>query len=259
MRRPLALLSLCGAALAVPALSSAGTGGDSGPIRASAARPLPRDVLPDLRVRRSNTVGVATDGGRRELLFSTEVENVGRGPLELVPAREDCNDNGDASDDRTAYQSIRRRLGDERHVRAGCVVHHSAHGHWHFEGFARYTLVRADGGPRAARGNKVSLCLIDSARTPAVLDSVAGDDTYSSCGADATQGISAGWYDHYGAGLPGQSIDLGGVTPGRYRLVMHADYENRLVERNERNNRRVLLVDLRSEGQGGISQAKLVR
>jgi hypothetical protein len=259
MRRLLALLILCGAALAVPALSSAGTGGDSGPIRPSVARPLARDVLPDLRVRRSDTVEVATDGGRRELLFSTEVENAGRGPLELVPAREDCDRNGDASDDRTAYQSIRRRLGGERHVRAGCVVHHPAHGHWHLEGFARYTLARAGDGPRAARSNKISFCLIDSARTSAVTDAVAGQGTYSSCGADTTQGISAGWYDHYGAGLPGQSIDLRGVTPGRYRLVMHADYENRLVERNERNNRSVLLVDLLSNGQAGISHAEVIR
>jgi hypothetical protein len=204
-------------------------------------------------------VEVATDRGRRELLFSTEVANVGRGPLELVSAREDCNRNGDPGDDRTAYQSITRRRGEERHVRAGCVVHHPAHGHWHFEGFARYTLQHADGGRLAARGRKVSFCLIDSARTSAVPDSVAGEETYSSCGADATQGISAGWYDRYGAGLPGQSIDLRGVAPGRYRLVMHADYENRLVERDEGNNRTVLLVDLRAGSLGGIGQAAVVR
>jgi hypothetical protein len=258
MRRALALLILGGAALAVPALSSAGPGGDSGSIRPSVARPLPRDVLPDLRVRRSETVEVATDGDRRELLFSTEVENVGHGPLELVSAREDCDRNGNPRDDRAAYQSIRRRQGGERHVRAGCVVHHPAHGHWHFEGFARYRLQHADGRP-VARSDKISFCLIDSARTSAVPDSVAGDDTYSSCGADATQGISSGWYDHYGAGLPGQSIDLGGVAPGRYWLVLHADYENRLVERNERNNRTVLLVELLGDGQGGISQAEVIR
>src|SRR5918999_6007234 len=138
MRRGLALLILCGAALTVPALSSAG--GDPDPVRPSVARPLRGDVLPDLRVRRSDTVEVATGGGRRELLFSTEVENVGRGPLELVPTREDCDRNGNVRDDRTAYQSIRDRRGGERHVRAGCVMHHPAHGHWHFEGFAHYAL-----------------------------------------------------------------------------------------------------------------------
>ena len=257
MRRGLALLILCGAALAVPALSSAG--GDSDPVRPSVARPLEGDLLPDLRVRRSDTVEVATDGGRRELLFSTEVANVGRGPLELVSAREDCNRNGDPGDDRTAYQSITRRRGEERHVRAGCVVHHPAHGHWHFEAFARYTLQHADDGRLAARARKVSFCLIDSARASAVPDSVAGEETYSSCGADATQGISAGWYDRYGAGLPGQSIDLRGVAPGRYRLVIHADYENRLVERDEGNNRTVLLVDLRAGSLGGIGRAAVVR
>ena len=257
MRRGLALLILCGAALAVPALSSAG--GDSDSVRPSVARPLRGDLLPDLRVRRSDTVEVATDGGRRELLFSTEVANVGRGPLELVSAREDCDRNGDPRDDRTAYQSITRRRGEERQVRAGCVVHHPAHGHWHFEGFARYTLQHADDGRLAARGRKVSFCLIDSARTSAVPDSVAGEETYSSCGADATQGISAGWYDRYGAGLPGQSIDLRGVAPGRYRLVIHADYENRLVERDEGNNRTVLLVDLRADSLGGVGRAAVVR
>ncbi len=258
MRRVLALLIFAGAALAVPALSSAGTSGDSGPIRPSVARALPGDLLPDLRVRRSETVEVVSDGDRHELLFSTEVENVGRGPLELVPAREDCDRDGDLDDDRTAHQSIGGRRGGERHVRAGCVVHHPAHGHWHFDGFARYTLLRADDGRPAARSNKVSFCLIDSARSSAVPDTMAGDDSYSSCGADTTQGISAGWYDHYGAGLPGQSIDLRGVAPGRYRLVMHADYQNRLVERDEGNNRTVLLVDLLGDGRGGISQAEVI-
>jgi hypothetical protein len=257
MRRALALLILGGAALAVPALSSAGIAGDTGPIRPSVARPLQRDLLPDLRVRRSETVEVAIEDDRRELLFSTEVANVGRGPLELVPAREDCDRDGDLGDDRTAYQSIRGRRGGERHVRAGCVVHHPAHGHWHFEGFARYTLQHADGRP-AARSRKVSFCLIDSARTSAVPDTVAGEETYSSCGADVTQGISTGWYDHYGAGLPGQSIDLRGLAPGRYRLVMRADYEDRLVERDEGNNRTVLLVDLLGDGRGGISQAVVI-
>jgi hypothetical protein len=257
VRRLLALLILCGAALAVPALSTAGTGGNSDPIRPSVARPLRGDLLPDLGVRRSDTVEVASDGDRRELLFSTEVANVGRGPLELVPAREDCDRNGDLDDDRTAYQSITGRRDGDRHVRAGCVFHHPAHGHWHFEGFARYALQHVNGRP-AARGKKVSFCLIDSARTAAVRDTGAGAETYSSCGADATQGISAGWYDRYGAGLPGQSIDLRGLAAGRYRLVIHADYENRLVERDEGNNRTVLPVDLRRDSTGGIERAAVI-
>jgi Lysyl oxidase len=91
-----------------------------------------------------------------------------------------------------------------------------------------------------------------------VRDTVAGAETYSSCGADATQGISAGWYDRYGAGLPGQSIDLRGLAAGRYRLVIHADYENRLVERDEGNNRTVLLVDLRRDSTGGIERAAVI-
>jgi Lysyl oxidase len=258
VRRVLAFLILIGAALSVPALSSAVPDGDSGPIRPSVARPLQGDLLPDLRVRRTDIVEVERDGERRELRFSTEVANVGRGPLELVPAREDCDRNSDLGDDRTAYQSITGRHGGERHVRAGCVVHHRAHGHWHFEGFARYTLLHADDGRPAATSRKVSFCLIDSARTPAVPGSLAGEDTYSSCGADATQGISVGWYDRYGAGLPGQSIDLSGVAPGRYRLVIHADYEDRLVERDEGNNRAALLVDLRADSLGGIGRAAVV-
>jgi hypothetical protein len=250
-----ALAVVAGLALTVPALSPAGRT-DAEPVRPSAAQPLPQDALPDLRIEPVDTVQLAIRDGRRELRFSTEVANVGRGPLELISRPEDCDRDGDRSNDRTAYQAIRTRGGDERHVRAGCVIHHSDHGHWHFEGFARYTLEPVDDGRVAAVTDKVSFCLMDSDRVGDVSPEA---QRYSDCGADVTQGISVGWLDRYGAALAGQSIDVGDVAPGRYRLVLHGDNENRLLELDERNNRTATLVELRADATGAIAEVEVIR
>jgi Lysyl oxidase len=244
--RLLVLSAVAAALVGTIALSSAGA--DTSAAGGSAGRSLPGDVLPDLRVEPSRTVELAAAGGRRKLRFSTDVTNLGPGPLELVPRKEDCDRDGKSSNERTAYQSIRSEVSGFRHLRAGCMVFHADHGHWHFERFVSAQLRRAGDGRLVAARNKVSFCLEDSLRSARVPEALADEERFAGCASDATMGISAGWTDHYDPDLSGQSIDVGHVPPGLYRLVLRADPENRLVERNERNNHGAVALRLRRDG-----------
>lgn len=240
---------------AVAALSNAGAGAEGGAVSA----PPQRDVLPDLRAEPSETVELATSRGHRKLRFSTDVANLGPGPLELVPRKEDCDRDGKRGDDRTAYQAIRLGRGGRRRVRAGCMLYHADHRHWHFGRFVSAELRRATDGQLAAASAKVSFCLQDSLRSPRVPDERAAKKRYSDCELDATMGISAGWIDHYDPELSGQSIKLGRVPPGRYLLVLRADPENRLLEGNERNNSGAVTLELRRGTVRRVPHAKADR
>jgi hypothetical protein len=242
MRRLLIPAVVAAVLLGVVARSNAGAEADA--VRGSAPRHLPRDILPDLRVEPSETVELSTAGGRRKLRFSTDVTNLGPGALELLPRDEDCHRDGERGKERTAYQSIRVKGGGRRHVRAGCMVYHPHHDHWHFERFVSARLRRAADGLLVARRDKVSFCLEDSLRSTRVPEALADEERYSACGRDDTMGISAGWTDHYAADLSGQSIEVRGLPPGRYRLTLRVDPENRLRERNERNNYASVTLEL---------------
>ena len=68
-------------------------------------------------------------------------------------------------------------------------------------------------------------------------------------------GISVGWGDRYGSGLPDQYIDVTDLNSGNYRLIATADAGNRFAESNETNN--TTWVDLKltlnhkGKGSGG--------
>lgn len=234
MRRLLSIATLLAAILVWPLLSSAAEPAPAAQATTGAARS--GDVLPDLRVEVPDVVEIERDEGRRLLRFSSEVANVGRGRLEITPRAEDCDRDGDRGNDRTAYQRVDTTRGADRLVPSGCMTFHPDHGHWHFEGFAGYALVRASTDRVVARSDKVSFCMIDVARSDRIADDVAAGQRFHSCGADDAQGISVGWADRYGAGLPGQELDVTGLADGDYRLVLRADPSRRLLERRKSNN-----------------------
>ncbi len=49
-------------------------------------------------------------------------------------------------------------------------------------------------------------------------------------------GLSVGWGDMYGYSLPGQYIDITGLTAGRYRLKATADLSDWFKEGSESDN-----------------------
>ncbi len=233
IRRTLASFGLL-AAMAFPAL---------GATSVSAAT----ELLPNLKTLKPTGLYVqVTTKGVHRLRLSNEIVNVQTGPLELEPKPEDCNGNGDPNDDRTAYQvvyadtngnGVLDRGTDQvsRTVKAGCMLFHPAHNHWHFQNYARYQLLTLD-GTRVTRGTKTSFCITDTERK---LPDVPGSPAaayYTMCDADSTMGMSPGWGDIYQSFLQGQWIVIDGVPDGDYCLESTADPANQVIETNDADN-----------------------
>lgn len=181
--------------------------------------------------------------GRDLLRFSTEVANIGDGPLELYGG-------ATSGDSQVVLQRI-YRSGGFQDVVGGEFVFHPAHGHIHFEGFATYDLVN-DNGQVVASGGKTSFCLVNI-RQPFPFISSAASLTHgrggNSCG--QIQGISAGYSDVYSSSLPDQWIDITNVPDGNYWLRVTADPDNALREENDNNNSDQIRIRLRN---GSVSQ-----
>jgi Lysyl oxidase len=227
--------------------------------------PSPSDLLPDLRAIRATDFSFQViRGGRRLVRLTTEVGNVGRGPFDLRPVAGDCDGDGDARNDRLAYQRVYADANGDgvygssvdtafRDRLAGCMHHHPAHDHWHFKGFAGYSLVNRRNGRTVASTNKVSFCALDTDPRWPELPGFTSLGGYLYCEANRPQGISVGWGDIYGSGLPGQFLDLTGVGPGRYCVVTVADPQGRVQELNEANNGTGTSLRLRKGGRLGGS------
>jgi Lysyl oxidase len=133
---------------------------------------------------------------------------------------------------------------------AGDFVFHSAHNHWHFEGFANYSLVTANASDTAISGiqkrssQKTTFCIIDTNRLDVPLEH-SGAQTYTRCRQNDMTGLTVGWADRYGWDLAGQQIDLNGLADGYYWLVSTADFQQRLSETNETNNCAAAKIEIR--------------
>ena len=151
---------------------------------------------------------VAVSGTRRLLRFPTLTENSGTRDLVL----------GDPTVSPTLFGY------------AQC------HGHYHFEGYASYRLVRAD-GVLVAPGRKQSFCLADNLH----LSGPQYEPQYH-CN---YQGITAGWADEYVATLDCQWIDVTNVAPGTYYLEVIVNPAQALFESNYTNNTARVPVTIR--------------
>jgi hypothetical protein len=117
------------------------------------------------------------------------------------------------------------------------LFHYSeCHGHYHFDGYAVYDLLDAEGNV-VAEGHKQAFCLLDWENWSGL-----PGGGYS-C---SNQGISSGWQDVYGGHLDCNWIDITDVPPGDYVLrisvnppldatgkppIIERDYENNVLER----------------------------
>lgn len=211
-------------------------------------------LLPDLvaLAAAQPRVQVVRDG--RLLRFTSSLGNVGLGPVEVRRSRtqpcprgqrgasqiiyRDANGNGRYNP--TKDTAVRRQ-------RAGCMVYHRHHNHWHFQASARYTLSDPSRESRlvVAARRKVSFCLRDSARVPARYGTFAYRQSYGACTRERRHGISVGWMDVYQRFLPGQSLRLPrNLRPGVYCLETTVDPLDQLIESNNANNKsvRALLI-----------------
>ncbi len=188
-----------------------------------------------------------SDGGARLLRFSNTIANVGVGPVELQPRKEDCNGDGNPANDRTAIQRIYRdadgdgvyqrsvdRVADTRV--AGCFEFSVAHGHWHFHDFADYQLLDVTSGQVVASNDKVGFCLLDTLHPYPGVPGSPRHRYYRGCRRNSVQGQSVGFADIYAWYVYGQWIDVTGTPNGDYCLVTTADPADQLLESDETDN-----------------------
>ncbi len=149
--------------------------------------------------------GCAVPGTRKLLSFTSETRNIGTGDLIM----------GNPATNSLFHFA-------------------SCHGHYHFEGFAVYDLLDANGNS-VASGNKIGFCLLDDRPWSTTANPTPKYDCNN-------QGIQAGWSDVYAAGLPCQFIDITSVPAGEYVLRMEVNPYGALAESDTNNN--VILVSV---------------
>ena len=117
------------------------------------------------------------------------------------------------------------------------------HQHWHFEQFARYSLLGAD-QTQIVLSEKTGFCL---APTDAIDLTTPGAEwnPYSvglatACGSQGSiwtrEVLPTGWGDTYFQGLPGQSFDITDLPNGTYYISIQANPDGLLIEGNTTNN-----------------------
>ena len=193
-------------------------------------------MLPNLRATPATDIAFGTGA---QLRFSTLSWNAGTGPLELRAGATYADGTQDV------WQWIALEGGGWTQRLAGRFVWHADHSHFHFEGYALYTLQPVDAAGGSARtGQKTTFCVMDTNR---VDGSLAGSPTsgfYTTCG-NVKQGMSVGWGDRYGSTLSGQSIDMTGMADGDYRLSIEIDPQHKLSEADRTDNVSCVLLRIR--------------
>ncbi|MGZ4203185.1 MAG: lysyl oxidase family protein, partial [Thermoleophilaceae bacterium] len=176
--------------------------------------------LPDLKQEVPTKVSVSGGSGGGQIVFQSEVTNVGSGPLEVHGHRSSTS--GNMTADQIVGSTTIGGIGD-LHYETGF-----GHQHWHFEPFDHYEL-RTLGGVLVGSDVKQGFCLGDNNNHGG--GSRVFTDFCKQNQPDAlevTEGISPGWGDSYDPGKEGQDIPISSSTesPGNYDLV-HRVNENR--------------------------------
>ena len=237
---------------------------------------LPGDQLPDGEQFQPPLVEL--DG--KTLRFDSMVANTGQAPLEMA-LKVDASGTPTSTDQvifnaDQSKRSIPIRGSFERDDRGD-------HNHLHFNDFVYFQLYKADArgkavegaargvgkasGGQLAAGIKQSFFITDVqqvSNVPAANRAAAdrlemhGQFDPTAVPADTLQGISVGAADVYGASLDGQSLDVGNLAPGKYVLRQTFDPNDEMVEMDERNNSRDVLIKVTANHQVSVVGSKLV-
>jgi hypothetical protein len=205
-------------------------------------------LLPDLVAVPASELSIHLNKktGIRRLRFTSSLGNVGVGPIEVRPNQNQPCPVGQHNSTQIIYRDANLNgifeplidIGVSRH-RAGCMIYHPLHHHWHFKASAQYVLYDPSAGLQAvvSARRKVSFCLRDTARLPLRYGFFTYPEAYGACTRRSPQGISVGWMDIYQSFLAGQSVVLPpGLADGLYCLTTVVDPIDQLVEVNNSNN-----------------------
>ncbi|MGH7175915.1 MAG: lysyl oxidase family protein [Tepidisphaeraceae bacterium] len=253
-------------------------------------------ALPDFYPATSGSFSIdqTTQSGRTLLRFGTQVNNMGTGPgilvsgqpgVDAIPAGAPITSWVAADGSQNVlqvvyyYDSATNAFSLHHYLASGHFTYHSAHGHFHFDGYANYALRHNVGGSPGGYVTRTDGSEVVGAKTGFCLINVSSSFTlpgggssttlpgYSGSGQPSTscsaitgavpryrQGVHVGRADVYSSSLAGQWLDVTGVPNGSYFLEMQLDAENAIAETDETNNTKTFAVTLNaSPPSGGIS------
>lgn len=185
----------------------------------------------------------AQHGATRCLRFTSEVDNVGPGTLQLrVPWIAAAGPSaGFVPGQCEAQQVVTYSDGSQRTRPAGSCEWHATHAHFHYRDYVEFSLhaVNADGsvGTEVASSLKESFCLADDGYfgfgTPGPNGprryvgqpdcNVPGTPPTPAADLWVTMGNSPGWGDIYTWDTPDQYIDISATPPGTYDIQARAN------------------------------------
>lgn len=212
----------------------------------------PADRLPDLAFAPLRDVHIqTTPSGRRLLLYSVLIVNVGNGPFEVRAQR------STSAAPWRVEQRIYATNTASRFVlapQAALDYGGDGHSHWHLKEFQHYDLLHLDTGASAGVGMKGGYCFFDTDAYRLALPGAPRTPVYTigtvcqggANGLATYMGLSVGWGDLYDYRLPDQYVDITGLPSGRYRLRATADPDAQFQELNKTNN--ITWVDLEING-----------
>jgi hypothetical protein len=208
------------------------------PLISVASAQLVVELKPNLKAFPAGGLFIVQDiFGNTKLVFSATTWNNGDGTLELRAGEIDS-----ATLKQNVYQRVYLSDGGYYDRLVGSFVWHPLHNHFHFEGYALYTLQPFNApGASDRTSQKTSFCIMDTTKVDTTLPGAPKQAVYSTCG-NLIQGMSVGWGDTYGNSLAGQSIDLTGLPDGDYKLLIEADPKKRLLEINDSDNTSCVLL-----------------
>jgi hypothetical protein len=192
------------------------------------------------------------------LRFAATVWNAGNSPLVVDGFRREGEDEMDA------YQYFFDSAGNQTGYQPVGHLHWDAkpsHRHWHFEDFARYSLLDAD-KVEAARSRKEAFCLANTDSVDLTVPDAdwrpENTDLATSCGDYTSLSIRevlvSGWGDTYLQYRAGQSFPVRDLPNGVYYVAVIANPQHRLVESSLDDN-----VSLRKIRLSGTPAHRKVR
>jgi hypothetical protein len=153
--------------------------------------------------------GCAVVGNRKLLRFAIGFANIGKGDLVIGNPRDHPE----------------------------LFTYSPCHGHYHFEGAAKYSLLNSR-GLVVRTSAKQAFCLLDFTKYA----SFGRKTKHYTCD---NQGISAGWQDIYRQDLDCQWLDVTGLKPGNYTLRLKVNPLRNFRESNYGNNTANVPVTIR--------------
>jgi len=184
--------------------------------------------------------------GQRGLRFTSLLENIGEGPLDVTGTRPDTQQA------MVVTQNIPQSDGGQRQVSTGAVMTYSVkdgHDHFHIMDLALYQI-RPVASTTWRVAHKEGFCLTDDAdlqgRAPVRFAGGCGDNKPDALRVD--EGLSVGWVDNYDWSLWGQFFDLRGVPlPGYFCVELTVDPMGLFTEETRSNNVASSLIHLKDD------------